>query len=65
MSRDKQTPAAAQAVLDFWFGLPGSAEWGASRREWFAKSDAFDASIRERFLPYWQARTMAPRTTGP
>jgi len=51
----RQTPAAAQAVLDFWFGRPGSAEWGASRREWFAKSNAFDASIRERFLPYWQA----------
>ncbi len=58
MFRDRQpgqTPAAAQAVLDFWFGLPVSAEWNVSRREWFAKSDAFDALIRERFLALWQA----------
>lgn len=55
MSSDKQIPAAARAVLDFWFGLPGSAEWNVSRREWFAKSEAFDATIRERFLAHWQA----------
>ena len=55
MSPDNPVPAAAQAVLDFWFGLPGSPEWNVSRRQWFAKSDAFDATIRERFLPDWQA----------
>lgn len=48
-------PPAARAVLDFWFGLPGSPAWNTSRREWFTKSDAFDADIRERFLPVWQA----------
>ncbi|MEN7527214.1 DUF924 family protein [Cupriavidus sp. 2SB] len=48
-------PAAAQAVLDFWFGLPGSNVWNQTRREWFIKSDAFDAEIRTRFLADWQA----------
>lgn len=52
---DPATPAAARAVLDFWFGLPGSPAWNVSRREWFTKSDAFDAEIRARFLPDWQA----------
>jgi len=38
-----------QEVLDFWFGAPGSREAGQPRRDWFVKSDAFDAAIRERF----------------
>jgi uncharacterized protein (DUF924 family) len=41
--------AAAEAVLDFWFGAPGSAGHGRTRKEWFAKDDAFDRSIRDRF----------------
>jgi uncharacterized protein (DUF924 family) len=40
----------AQSVLDFWFGAPGSEEAGKRRPEWFRKSEAFDAAIRERFL---------------
>jgi uncharacterized protein (DUF924 family) len=39
----------ANAVLDFWFGAPGSAEHGSARRVWFQKDDAFDAEIRSRF----------------
>ena len=39
----------AQAVLDFWFGIPGSPEHGSDRPEWFRKDAAFDARIRERF----------------
>jgi uncharacterized protein (DUF924 family) len=39
----------AQDVLDFWFGERGSAIWGQPRREWFVKSDAFDAVVRTRF----------------
>ena len=39
----------AQAVLDFWFGVPGSPEHGSDRPEWFRKDAAFDARIRERF----------------
>jgi uncharacterized protein (DUF924 family) len=39
----------AEAVLDFWFGPPGSAEFGLARPAWFAKDDAFDAEIRARF----------------
>lgn len=39
----------AQAVLDFWFGAPGSPEHGRDRPEWFRKDAAFDALIRARF----------------
>jgi uncharacterized protein (DUF924 family) len=38
-----------RAVLDFWFGAPDSDEFGSDRKAWFAKDDAFDASIRARF----------------
>lgn len=39
----------ARAVLDFWFGAPGSAEHGAVRDVWFRKDAAFDDEIRRRF----------------
>jgi uncharacterized protein (DUF924 family) len=42
-------PEDAQAVLDFWFGAPTSAEFGRARKAWFAKDDAFDQAIRDRF----------------
>jgi len=42
-------------VLEFWFGAPGSPELGRNRGQWFQKSDAFDASIRERFLATHEA----------
>ncbi|HET8881339.1 MAG TPA: DUF924 family protein [Solimonas sp.] len=41
-------------VVEFWFGAPGSAENAQFRREWFTVDAAFDARIRERFLPTWQ-----------
>ena len=47
MNSDSQ--ADATAVLDFWFGAPASTEHGSTRKAWFAKNDAFDAEIRERF----------------
>jgi uncharacterized protein (DUF924 family) len=40
----------AAAVLEFWFGAPGSTAHGKSRREWFAKDPVFDEEIRRRFL---------------
>ena len=43
--------AAAHEVLDFWFGAPGSLQYGKPRAEWFRKSTDFDALIRSRFLP--------------
>jgi uncharacterized protein (DUF924 family) len=45
------TPVAdeSRAILDFWFGAPGSAEHGTARKVWFTKDDAFDALIRTRF----------------
>jgi uncharacterized protein (DUF924 family) len=39
----------AQAVLDFWFGAPGTATHGRPRPEWFRKDAAFDDEIRRRF----------------
>ena len=39
----------ADAVVDFWFGVPGSPEFGTARKSWFVKDAAFDATIRERF----------------
>ena len=43
---------AAHEVLDFWFGAPGSVQYGKSRAEWFRKCDGFDALIREDLLEW-------------
>ncbi len=56
----------AGAVLEFWFGAPGEAHFGKSRRQWFVKDPEFDAQIARRFgalveaalageLDHWQA----------
>ena len=34
-----------QAVLDFWFGAPGSAEFAMQRKAWFTKDAEFDRRI--------------------
>jgi uncharacterized protein (DUF924 family) len=58
---------AAKTVLNFWFGEPGSDEFGKSRKIWFQKNDALDAELRLRFgflqseaargrLDAWQTR---------
>src|SRR5258706_12793215 len=39
----------AAAILDFWFGTPGSSERGAERDLWFRKDAAFDDAVRQRF----------------
>ena len=39
----------ARAVLDFWFGPPEDPGYRTTRRQWFAKDDAFDANIAQRF----------------
>lgn len=36
-------------VLDFWFGAPGSRQYGTTRDFWFRKSEQTDAAIRVRF----------------
>ncbi|HET7358774.1 MAG TPA: DUF924 family protein [Rhodanobacteraceae bacterium] len=42
--------AAADTVLDFWFGAAGAAAPVAERSaRWFGNDPAFDATIRERF----------------
>jgi uncharacterized protein (DUF924 family) len=43
------TPSDAQAVLHFWFGVPGDETHGSARELWFRKSDATDREIAERF----------------
>lgn len=48
-------PDGARAVLDFWFGAPGSAEAGQYRKAWFIKDAAFDAQILGRFAPLLEA----------
>jgi uncharacterized protein (DUF924 family) len=42
-------PAAAQAVIDFWFLPADHPQHGQFRREWFRRDDAFDTEIRNRF----------------
>ena len=39
----------ALAVMDFWFGRHGDRSRDTPRRQWFEKSDTFDAQIRDRF----------------
>jgi len=46
------TPAErldAAALLDFWFGPPGTPERFASRDVWYRADPAFDAELRARF----------------
>ena len=38
-----------EEILEFWFGRPGTAEYGSTRKVWFRKDAAYDAAIRERF----------------
>jgi uncharacterized protein (DUF924 family) len=46
-----EAAAHARAVLDFWFGGPGSEAAGTLRREWWRKDPAFDREVSERFGP--------------
>lgn len=36
-------------ILDFWFGRPGTPEYGTERDFWFRKDAAFDAGLARRF----------------
>jgi len=61
-------PPAARAILDFWFGAPGSPAYGHFRKVWFEKSPDLDADMRRRFAgPYEQARagTLDPLSATP
>jgi len=50
----KHTLRAAEEVLDFWFGSPGTPEHGTRRDVWFRKDPRFDAEIDARFRPLWE-----------
>ncbi len=41
--------SAAHAVLDCWFGAPGSPTFSRARKLWFSRDKAFDAMLLERF----------------
>jgi uncharacterized protein (DUF924 family) len=41
--------ATAAEVLDWWFGAPGTVDYGQKRALWFTKSEATDEAIRSRF----------------
>ncbi|MGF6723861.1 uncharacterized protein (DUF924 family) [Paraburkholderia sp. GAS41] len=45
----------ARAILDCWFGAPGSATFGLDRKLWFARDAAFDTSLRQRFAALLEA----------
>src|SRR5437660_12288483 len=38
-----------EEILEFWFGRPGTADYGSTRKAWFGKDAAFDAAIAYRF----------------
>jgi uncharacterized protein (DUF924 family) len=42
--------ADAQEILDFWFGAPGSPDYGSVRSLWFRGGPETDRLIHERFL---------------
>jgi uncharacterized protein (DUF924 family) len=48
-------PAHWSEILEFWFGAADSPELGRYRRQWFEKSETFDALCRERFLATLEA----------
>jgi uncharacterized protein (DUF924 family) len=41
--------ALHKQILDFWFGEPGTAEYGTSREIWFKADADFDAEIQRLF----------------
>lgn len=49
-----QMADAATEVLEFWFGASTDANYGQERLEWFRKDPAFDAQLRDRFLPLYE-----------
>lgn len=48
-------PGQIQAVLEFWFGLPGVDDSYEHRRKfWFGKQPEFDTAIRQQFLRLYE-----------
>jgi uncharacterized protein (DUF924 family) len=46
---DSAQQELTEDVINFWFGMPDSAELGADRAIWFDSNPAFDEEIRQRF----------------
>jgi uncharacterized protein (DUF924 family) len=53
----------AREVLAFWFGEPGSPDFGKPREAWFRKDAAFDEEIRRRFLALHACAALGERET--
>ncbi|MEO3959013.1 DUF924 family protein [Chromobacterium piscinae] len=51
----KLTAQQVEEVLAFWFESSDDEALSRPREAWFRRDDAFDAEIRRRFLPLWQA----------
>jgi uncharacterized protein (DUF924 family) len=49
MKGDMDDTSSQDSILDFWFGRPGSAEYGTERDFWFRKNPALDKELRTRF----------------
>jgi uncharacterized protein (DUF924 family) len=49
VSEIDSTPTQARQVLDFWFGEPGSSDYGTFRDLWFQKRDETDLEVARRF----------------
>ncbi len=48
-------PARATAMLDFWFGPPGTPGRERHREIWFKSTGEFDAALRREFLADYEA----------
>jgi uncharacterized protein (DUF924 family) len=44
-----------QDLLDFWFGVPGSADYGRPRPFWFQSDRTCDETLRSRFFSHYEA----------
>ena len=49
-TRSSRSHSRIEAILNFWFGDPKSADYGQYRQDWFVKSLDFDQAIRQHFL---------------
>jgi len=52
----------ALEVLDYWFGE--GPEYGKRHKRWFEKDPAFDAEIRARFMPLYEAQLAGRQWLG-
>ncbi|MBY4895727.1 DUF924 family protein [Cupriavidus sp. AU9028] len=64
MTTNGSAAGLAATILEQWFGAPDSAEFNTERAQWFRRDAAFDAALRERFLPAWEDALAHPDGWG-